>query len=277
MSLTNHEVLARPTNARSRAASADALGPTVVVGGVPTTVLGRAELTELVIRTALARRTQDEETRGPAMTMFSSNGQALALAGRSPMFREWMLSADVVHADGQPVVMASRLLADRPIRERSATTDLFHDICAASVPDGLRMYFLGGSEEVNRLCAAAMQALYPGLVICGRRHGYFSREEEAEVIAEINAAQADVVWVGLGKPKEQNFCVRNREAIDTTWLITCGGCYNFVTGHYPRAPRWMQQAGLEWLFRAVRSPMKLGVRYLVTNPIAVWLLATRTR
>jgi N-acetylglucosaminyldiphosphoundecaprenol N-acetyl-beta-D-mannosaminyltransferase len=277
MSLTNQDVLAHLKESRSPVSSDGDLGPTVIVGGIPTSVYGRTELTDLVVRTSLVRRTQAEAIRGPAMLMFDSNGQGLAMAQGSPQFRDWLLAADVVHADGQPVVIASRLLGRKAIRERSATTDLFHDICAAAVPDGLRMYLLGGSEEVNSLCAAKMQALYPGLVIAGRRNGYFTREEEADVIAEINAARPDVVWVGLGKPKEQGFSVRNRRSIDATWLITCGGCYNFVTGHYSRAPRWMQAVGLEWAYRALKNPKKLGMRYLVTNPVALWMLLSRTR
>ena len=83
------------------------------------------------------------------------------------------------------------------------------------------------------------------------------------------------MWVGLGKPKEQLFCLRNRSALHATWAITCGGCFSFVTGDYRRAPRWMQHAGIEWLFRAMTNP-KLLWRYATTNPHAALLLATKT-
>ena len=89
-------------------------------------------------------------------------------------------------------------------------------------------------------------------------------------------ARPDVIWVGLSVPREYEFAVRNKFRLKAGWLVTCGGCYNFVTGAYKRAPEWMQAAGLEWLFRLVKEPKRLFWRYAVTNPLAIFLLLTRT-
>jgi len=121
-----------------------------------------------------------------------------------------------------------------------------------------------------------MQQMYPSLDIAGRRNGYFSAADEAKVCQEINESGANVVWVGLGKPLEQAFCVRNRDRLNAAWLITCGGCFNYVTGAYARAPEWMQKAGLEWVHRLLTEPKKLGWRYLTTTPLALILLFART-
>jgi len=110
----------------------------------------------------------------------------------------------------------------------------------------------------------------------GRRHGYFSELDEDALCDEINLTQPDVIWVGLSVPREYEFAVRNRARLDAGWLVTCGGCFNFVTGTYRRAPAWMQALGLEWLFRLAREPRRLFWRYAVTNPIAIFLLLTRT-
>ncbi len=120
-------------------------------------------------------------------------------------------------------------------------------------------------------------ASYPDLKIAGHMDGYFPEAQEPEICEQINALGADVLWVGLGKPKEQEFCVRNRDRLKAGWLVTCGGCFNFITGKYSRAPQWMQDVGFEWLHRVVTNPKQLLWRYLTTNPHALFLIATNTR
>ncbi|MGH6877701.1 MAG: WecB/TagA/CpsF family glycosyltransferase, partial [Rhizomicrobium sp.] len=175
-----------------------------------------------------------------------------------------------------PLVLLARLLASPAIPERSPVTDFFHDAAFAASQRGLRFFLLGATEENSAACADIMRARYPGLTIAGRHHGYFRPEEEAAICAEIDAARADVVWVGLGIPLEQAFCVRNRHRIRAGWLIAAGGCFNYVSGHYGRAPRWMQRTGLEWLYRVWCEPRRLFWRYATTNPHALYLLLTRT-
>ena len=85
-----------------------------------------------------------------------------------------------------------------------------------------------------------------------------------------------MIWVGLSVPLEYDFAVRSKKRLSAGWLVTCGGCYNFITGAHSRAPRWMQAACLEWLFRLILEPRRLFWRYVVTNPIAMFLLLTRT-
>ncbi|MBI1180357.1 MAG: WecB/TagA/CpsF family glycosyltransferase [Alphaproteobacteria bacterium] len=208
--------------------------------------------------------------------VFATNGQALSLARTNPAIREAFEEADIVHADGAVIVAAANLLTRHRILERAATTDFIHDAAATAVRESLSFYLLGSTESVNAAATAELERRYPGLRIVGRRHGYFDAEEEAAICADITAAAPDVVWVGLGKPKEQLFCVRNRHRIRAGWLITCGGCFNFLSGDYRRAPVWMQRAGLEWLHRMFTGPRTLIWRYLTTNPHALYLIATRT-
>jgi N-acetylglucosaminyldiphosphoundecaprenol N-acetyl-beta-D-mannosaminyltransferase len=245
---------------------------TVVVGGIPTARLSRQGMTDLMLNDCLAARSGGQ----PAKLVFDVNGHALALAYWNRAFRGDLTAGDLIHADGQAIVTASRLLARAPIPERSATTDFFHDAAAVAGRAGLRFYLLGATEDVNARCEAKMRALYPDLQIVGRRHGYFAAGEEPAICDAINASEADVVWVGLGKPNEQAFCVRNKDRLKAGWLVTCGGCFNYVVGNYPRAPEWMQSLGLEWLHRMATNPRKLFWRYLTTNPVAIYLLLTQT-
>ncbi len=205
------------------------------------------------------------------------NGQAIALFHSDARYRAALDAADVVHADGQVIVFASRLLCRSAIPERSATTDMIHDVAERAAHEGASFFLLGGEDGVNAACAARLEALYPGLRIVGRQHGYYRPEDEDAVVAAINASGADIVWVGLGKPNEQIVAHRLRDRLTCRWLITCGGCFNFVAGNYARAPRLMQDIGLEWLYRLIRSPRQLLWRYLTTNPVALFWIVSRSR
>jgi exopolysaccharide biosynthesis WecB/TagA/CpsF family protein len=248
--------------------------PHLIVGGVRVAPLSRADICSIIVDECRSRRTMPGSIRRTRL-LFSANGQVLSLAARDAELREGLQKADLVHADGQALVFASRRIPGHSIPERSATTDLIHDLCRAALGEGPSFFLLGGDEDLNARCARTLGRLYPALNIAGRRNGYFDLSQELEVCEEINASGADIVWVGLGKPKEQLFCIRNQSALHAAWAITCGGCFSFVTGDYPRAPRWMQHAGLEWLFRATTRP-KLLWRYATTNPHAALLLATKT-
>ena len=142
---------------------------------------------------------------------------------------------------------------------------------------GLSIFLLGGTEDVNARCEQVLMAQYPGLKIAGRRNGYFKRDDEAAICDQINASGADILFVGLSVPFEYEFCVRNKARLQAGWVVTCGGCYNFVTGDYKRAPEWMQKYSLEWLYRLAREPKRLFWRYAVTNPLAAFLILTKSR
>jgi exopolysaccharide biosynthesis WecB/TagA/CpsF family protein len=244
----------------------------VFVGGVKAAMLSRAELARHIVVGCLERGAA-RKTAPPAL-LFDSNGQGISMAARDRTFAEALNMADVVHADGGFVVLASRFVSGASVPDRSATTDLLHDVAGAGLSSGLSHYLLGATEEVNGACVERLQQLYPGIVIAGRHHGYFASDQETSIIAAIREAAPDILWIGLGKPREQLFAVRHRDALRASWAITCGGCFNYVTGHYRRAPIWMQRSNLEWLFRAVTTP-KLLWRYLTTSPHAIWLAATR--
>jgi exopolysaccharide biosynthesis WecB/TagA/CpsF family protein len=266
---TRHTI---PAPAAAQPAPANDSHIEVMVGGLRTACLTREALARMMVRDCLAAR---RGHTGPKL-VFASNGHAIALAARDRSFRALFGQADIIHADGQAVVFASRLLTATPIPERSATTDFIHDAARAACLSGLRFFLLGATEEANAEAARTLGETYPGLKVVGRHHGYFSELDEEELCEEINLTQPDVIWVGLSVPREYAFAVRNRARLNAGWLVTCGGCFNFVTGAYRRAPGWMQALGLEWLFRLLREPRRLFWRYAVTNPVAMFCLLTRT-
>jgi N-acetylglucosaminyldiphosphoundecaprenol N-acetyl-beta-D-mannosaminyltransferase len=247
--------------------------PEVVIGGLRTVRLSRSELADKMVEDCLdARRWPGRIAR----TVFAANGHAIALAAIDSEFRRRFEAANIVHADGQALVFASRLMTSTPVAERSATTDFIHDASRAAVEHGLKFFLFGATEEVNRNCAEKLSKLYPGLEIVGRRYGYFSRDEEDQICQAINESGADVIWMGLGVPLEYEFASRNQHRLNAAWIVTCGGCFNYIAGDYPRAPGWMQRAGLEWLHRLAHDPKRLFWRYAVTNPLALAMLVIAT-
>ena len=239
------------------------------IGGVATAPLDSTELLALM-ETDCAKKAQGTLTRTTAV--FDTNGQGISLYHSDPAYAAAMEKADIVHADGQFIVWASRLKRGAPIPERTATTDFIHDAARVAAHKGYGFYLLGSSEEINVACAATLAEKYPTLRIVGRRNGYFDLEDEADICAEIAASGADIVWVGLGKPKEQEFVIRNRETLGAAWAVTCGGCFHFVVGDYSRAPVWMQRNGLEWVHRMFTGPGYLLRRYLTTIPHVIWIV-----
>jgi N-acetylglucosaminyldiphosphoundecaprenol N-acetyl-beta-D-mannosaminyltransferase len=247
-------------------------GPILRIGGLPIGRLTRKQWVAHFLNDLDANRARDQ---APAF-MTSANGNILSMAARDSSLLNSLLEADGIDADGMSLVLASRLLCREPLPERVATTDFFHDLAELSEAHDLRFYFLGATEVECLKAMSEVQRRYPRLQVRGH-HGYFSEDEESEVIEDILAAQADVLWVSLGVPREQNFVIRNRHRLTgVTWIKTSGGLLNFLSGTNSRAPRILQEAGLEWLYRLALEPRRLFRRYAVTNAHALYLMLTRT-
>lgn len=245
---------------------------TTQIAGMPVAAVSENDLVSLMVEDCCLRH---NEHAGSPVFVADINGQAISMQAAQPDYATAMADADLIHADGQFIVWLSRILPGASIPERTATTDLIHSFAEAAEQNQLKFYLLGGTEDINRRCADELQRQYPRLEICGRRNGYFEPTEEASILEDINASKADILWVGLGKPKEQQFCLRNRDKLNCAWMVTCGGCFNFVAGDYRRAPGWMQRAGLEWLHRMFTGPRYLIRRYLVTIPHALAIVFKR--
>lgn len=246
---------------------------TVMLGGLPIAVVDRAEAARRMVDAALAHRGTD----APPQYLTSANGQVLVECARDPAVRELFLAADAIHADGMPMVFASWYASSVPLPERVATTDLVHDVMKISGAAGISSFLLGATAEVNATAVANLRRLYPDVASIDGRNGYFCEEEEEAICAEIDARAPDILWLGLGVPKEQAFIARNRHRLTHVGVIkTSGGLFDFLSGKRARAPKLLQAIGLEWAWRAMLEPRRLGKRYLDTNFAALWLLLTRT-
>jgi len=241
------------------------------MGGLPVARLDRHQTAALMVALATRYRRRDRP-----WIATSVNGQVLSEAARHDDLREAMLYADIISCDGQPLVMASPMVAGARLPERVATTDLFHDVARLARTRPCTMYFLGASAAENARAMARVRRLYPYLRILGAAHGYRDHAGWIRQVREIDRLGPDIVWLALGVPREQEFYMRFAHAMPNVGLIkTSGGLFNFLSASAPRAPQWMQERGLEWVFRMAREPRRLMLRYLTTSPHALVLMLTR--
>lgn len=185
-----------------------------------------------------------------------------------PRHLQALRSADLVVPDGTPLTWVMRLRGET-IKERVCGPDLMLAVCQRSAGEGWRHYFYGGAEGVAAELAQTLTTRFPGLQVAGIDCPPFRPLSEAEIdasIDRINAAKPDVVWVGLGCPKQELWMADNSARIDAAVLLGVGAAFDFHTGRIRRAPVWMRTHGLEWLYRLASEPARLWRRYLVSAP-----------
>ena len=186
-----------------------------------------------------------------------------------PELRDAVLRADFTVPDGQPLVWAMNALGHH-LPSRVYGPELMDRACARASKTGLKMYLYGGRNQGALVqLALNLRRRYPGLQIVG---GYappyreLTSEEEDAVVDEINRSEADLVWVGIGVPKQEKWMARMRDSLDAPVLVGVGAAFDFHAGLVPQAPDWMQGFGLEWAYRLIHEPRRLWKRYARYNP-----------
>jgi len=264
-------MLERRANPVGRAVTAGV--PRISLGGLRVAVLDLEQTANFMIDVVFPRR-----LAGRPLYLTSANGEVLARCSTEPMTGRLFRAADLINADGQPLVAVSWLKSSTPLPERVATTDLFYIVARKAQAAGLTFYMFGAEEEENAAAVANVRKRCPELRILGRCHGYLRGDALRAKVDEINALGPDYLWVALGVPYEQAFVAEYSPRLSNVGVIkTAGGLFNFLSGSMPRAPRWMQKLGLEWAWRIWLEPRRLFWRYLTTNPRALYLLFNRHR
>jgi N-acetylglucosaminyldiphosphoundecaprenol N-acetyl-beta-D-mannosaminyltransferase len=182
-------------------------------------------------------------------------------------------AAGLVTPDGMPLVWWTRSCGWRHAR-RVYGPDLLLTCCQRSITTGYRHFFYGGQEGVADLLVRRLTKRFPALAVAGTYTPPFralTKQEDEDVVQMINAAAPDIVWVGLGTPKQEYWMADHVDRLEAPVLIGVGAAFDFHAGLKRQAPRWMQQSGLEWLFRLSSEPRRLWKRYLLNNPAFVWL------
>lgn len=236
--------------------------PRLEVCGVPIVALGPSAACDLVCRLRA----------GTHVAVHLCNAYTLSLGLRDGEFRDLLRRGELNLADGQPVARLLRHRGADAVDNRVYGPDLLLDVASKGVDSGLRHYLYGGAPGVAEKLAAALRKHAPAIRIVGVEtppYRDLTERELHELGARVSAAGADVVWVGLGTPRQDVFIDRARETISAP-CVGVGAAFDFLTGLKPQAPTWMQQAGLEWLFRLATEPRRLWRRYLIGNSVFVW-------
>ncbi len=185
--------------------------------------------------------------------------------------RQIFSNAGLVTPDGMPLVWLSRLAGHRHVA-RVYGPDLMLALCERSLTKGYRHYFYGGRPGVPELLTEKLRSRFPGLQVtglCAPPFRALNPQESDEVVETINQAQPDIVWVGLGAPKQERWMAANVGRLEAPALIGVGADFDFHAVLNPLAPLSMQRCGLEWLFRLATEPTRLWKRYLVYNPLFI--------
>jgi N-acetylglucosaminyldiphosphoundecaprenol N-acetyl-beta-D-mannosaminyltransferase len=191
------------------------------------------------------------------------------------LLREALLECQLLLADGQSVVWASRLLG-QPLPERVAGIDLFESLLGLADEQGRSVYLLGARPEVLRELESRIARRFPRLVVAGSRDGYFADDESAQVAEAIRASGADMLFLGMVSPKKEIFIGTYGARLGVPVIHGVGGSFDVLAGVTKRAPARWQRAGLEWAYRLLQEPRRLWRRYLTTNT-AFLLLTARER
>ena len=222
----------------------------------------------------IVRFIEDKETH----FIVTPDTLAILRARKDKQYLEITREADLVTPDGSGILWATSFL-DEPLPERITGIDMIKHICHLAAEKEYKIYLLGAKDEVIKRAADNLEKLFPGIRIVGYHHGYFDsaymkdincKSVENDIINDIVSKKPDFLLVGMGVPKQEIWIFKNREKIGVPVCIGIGGSFDVISGKIPRAPLWMQNHGMEWIFRLIREPKRL--KRAVYLPYFIWIV-----
>ncbi len=209
-------------------------------------------------------RIQDFIDHGGVHQHVAVNVDKVVKASRDPELRRTIKDADLVTADGQPIVWASRLLG-KPLPERVTGIDLMTRLFGVAEARGYSVFLLGARSWVLERVVRRLRLEHPALRIAGTQHGYFDASEERTIVRQIAARGPDIVFVAMGSPAKERFLSRWKNDLGAKFVMGVGGSFDVYGGVVQRAPYWMQRVGCEWLYRLLQEPKRMWRRYLTED------------
>ncbi|MEW6193631.1 MAG: WecB/TagA/CpsF family glycosyltransferase [Bacteroidota bacterium] len=214
-----------------------------------------------IIRNFLTDKTEQKSRK-----VFFTNVHTIYLASKNPAFAQTVNKADLVLPDGSGLKVAGRIFS-RPVKENLNGTDFTPLILQTAVELGSKVYLLGAVREVVKECVIKLEINYPGLNIAGFHSGYFSSEEEIEMINEIKRISPDILLIAMGSPKQEIFAEKIAGKLGQTVCMAVGGLFDFLSGEKKRAPAIFRKTGMEWLFRFFQDPKTKWDRIVLEIPL----------
>ena len=203
-----------------------------------------------------------------------SNVYSAILCQKDEVLRRIHNEAHMVTPDGKPLCWVQTLMG-HPLKQRVYGPDLMLDVCADGIEKGYKHYLYGGRDGVPQRLAELLKERYPGIQVVGAASPPFGElppEEQDRYIQEINESGADIVWVGLGGPRQEYWMGKHFGRVNAAVMIGVGAAFDFHTGDVRQAPAWIRNNGLEWFFRLCMEPRRLWKRYVYSNPVFVILV-----
>lgn len=193
------------------------------------------------------------------------NAGKIVLMQKDLQLRKSVNESDLINADGQAVVWASKVLG-KPLKERVAGIDLMISLVDLAYKKKYKIFFFGAKEEIVKEVVSKYSSQYSPNIIAGYRNGYFKKEQEQEIAKQISDSGANILFVAISSPTKENFLYENKESLNKVrFIMGVGGSFDVVAGKVKRAPLWMQKNGLEWFYRFIQEPKRMWKRYLVGN------------
>ncbi|WP_179009485.1 WecB/TagA/CpsF family glycosyltransferase [Winogradskyella forsetii] len=187
--------------------------------------------------------------------------------------RQSVNESDLINADGQAVVWASKIL-NKPLKERVAGIDLMEKVVALAHKNNYKIFFLGAKEPIVKSVIEKYSKQYSNDIIAGYRNGYFNKHEETNIAQQISESGAHILFVAISSPTKENFLYDNKKHLkNVNFIMGVGGSFDVVAGKVNRAPLWMQKYGLEWFYRFAQEPKRMWKRYLFGNSKFIILVA----
>jgi len=204
-----------------------------------------------------------------AKTVCFVNVNSFNLAHHDASLKHAINAADYVFADGSGARIAAQRKGYR-LLDNVNGTDLLPKLCERAIQENKSIYLLGAKPEVAEKAANKLVQQYPGLRIAGSHHGYFDKNNCSDVINKINQSQADILLVAFGSPIQENFLQTHKASLSVNTVVAVGGLFDFYSGNISRAPLWMRELGLEWIWRLIQEPKAKFNRYVIGNPIFLY-------
>jgi len=227
-------------------------------------VLG-VRIDALQISDVVAQMEEWIHDRGGCHSIAATGMHGTVEAQHDPSFKEALDSTDLVVPDGMPLVWLGRRRGHH-LPRRVYGPDLMLEFCEKTAGRGYRHFFYGGEPDVPERLADSLKRRFPTMEVCGTFSPHFRSlgpEEDQEIVTMISRAAPDVLWVGLGTPKQERWMHEHRDKLHVPVLVSVGAAFDLLSGRRNQAPRWMREHGLEWLFRLLQEPRRLWRRYLI--------------
>jgi N-acetylglucosaminyldiphosphoundecaprenol N-acetyl-beta-D-mannosaminyltransferase len=239
------------------------------------TLADTCELFDVGVQTAppadLLRRILGYAERGEHRRVTYVNAHVLNQSATNPELRHALLAADLVYCDGYGVRLAAKAIG-LPVPHRMTGADWVWGLAALAEEKGVSLYLLGSDPGAAAEAAAGLRRWYPRLEVRGTHHGYFGIDSphNERVLEHIAEHRPDILLVGMGTPQQELWVDRYCDRVEADVIWTVGALFDYISGRMPRAPHWMADHGLEWIFRLAMEPRRMWRRYLLGNPAFLW-------